>query len=326
MSFRGLGYAGPVERYGLKRKFRVWAAVIPLLLWGLMVSPAADAQGISSWIGTSPWWDWSDFRGTAGYRIFMPTVSGQVEGGGQTRDFSDFYGISGDPQLFKSLYAIFYIDRLGIRVEVEEDHKFLGRRKNTDNDFYTVSQLNMSGNKIGLDLDIIRTPFTRAGINYTFYTEDVEFEIRRGVQKSKPAPPTTKSWTPDDEWTKYAGDNAMTIGVHGRVIPFRIREVPFTIQGRFRFPIPFYKQDEETRVTEWEASAGLRPAVWETSVLAHSTFSLAIEAGFRQTYLRMHADRRSNRQNPSLFNEPIPTEATISAKWSGAFIQVNVVY
>jgi hypothetical protein len=306
MSFRGLGCAGPVERYGLKRKFRIWAAVIPLLLWGLMFSPAADAQGISSWIGTSPWWDWSDFRGSAGYRIFMPTVSGQVEVGGETRDFTDFYGISGDPQLFKSLYAVFYIDRLGIRVEVEEDHKFRGRVTDIGN-FHTISQLNMSGNKIGLDLDIIRTPFARAGINYTFHTECVEFETRRVISGN-------------DEWTKYAGDNAMTIGVHGRVIPFRIREVPFTIQGRFRFPIPFYKQDEETRVTEWEASAGLRPAVWETSLLAHSTFSLAIEGGFRQTYLRMNAE-------PEWSNLPSrPGEATISGKWSGAFIQVNIVY
>lgn len=305
MSFRGLGCAGPVERYGLKRKFRVWAAVIPLLLWGLMVSPAADAQGISSWIGTSPWWDWSDFRGTAGYRIFMPTVSGQVEVGGQTRDFSDFYGISGDPQLFKSLYAIFYIDRLGIRVEVEEDHKFRGRV--TDGSKHKISQLNMSGNKIGLDLDIIRNPFARAGINYTFHTEDVEFEIRGKTSE-------------DAGWTKYAGDNAMTIGIHGRVIPFRIREVPFTMQGRFRFPIPFYKQDEETRVTEWEVSGGMRPAVWETSLLAHSTFSLAIEGGFRQTYLRMNAEPQWS------YSSPPPGDATISAKWSGAFIQVNVVY
>ncbi|MEW6136677.1 MAG: hypothetical protein AB1733_00485 [Thermodesulfobacteriota bacterium] len=302
----------------MKRKFRVWAAVIPLLLWGLMVSPAADAQGISSWIGTSPWWDWSDFRGTAGYRIFMPTVSGQVEVGGQTRDFSDFYGISGDPQLFKSLYAIFYIDRLGIRVEVEEDHKFRGRSTEVGTNIHTISQLNMSGNKIGLDLDIIRTPFARAGINYTFHTEDVEFEIRRILPKTYDQ--DTRRWSPPDEWTKYAGDNAMTIGVHGRVIPFRIREVPFTMQGRFRFPIPFYKQDEETRVTEWEVSGGMRPAVWETSLLAHSTFSLAIEGGFRQTYLRMNAEPQWSNLSSR------PGEATISAKWSGAFIQVNVVY
>ncbi len=77
----------------------------------------------------------------------------------------------------------------------------------------------------------------------------------------------------------------MTLGFHARAIPVHIREIPFTIQARFRFPMPLVNRQAESKITDWEISGGLRPAVWDTSLYGHATFSFDIEAGFRSVSL-----------------------------------------
>lgn len=287
------------ERYGLKVKFHIGTVIVLLCVWILALPATALSQGGSSWWGSASWWDWSDYRGFIGVRIFMPTVDGSVEkeenGVKRTVDFSEF-GITNDPQLFKSLYFEFYIDRLGLRGEVEEDHKFQGRVGNLGT--ARISELNMSGNRLGLDLDIIRNPFARAGIDFTYHMEKVKFQDRHQEDSNS--------------WTEYSGENPMTVGFHGRAFPLRIRDVPLTVAGRIRFPIPFLDRPKETKITEWEVSAGLRPAVWETSLLGHTAFSFALEGGYRHTYLNMDAGRDG--------------EVNVRAQWGGAFIQGTVVY
>jgi hypothetical protein len=271
---------------------------------GISAGPA-QAQMFSSLLGgSSSWWDWSDYRAHLGYRMFLPRISGKVEARGETHDLADF-GIRDDQEFFKALYVEWYIDRLGIRIEVEEDYRFQGH---TGDATYPskISELNIGGNRLGLDLDIIRNPFVRAGINLNYYTEMVRFQDRRLEDENL--------------WMQYTGSQPLQIGVHGKLIAARIRNVPFTIQGRFRGPIPLIQRPTEAKITEWEVSGGLRPAIWETSLLGHSTFSFSIEAGYRACYLTMHA--RPQR----LLDLSDDTEANVTARWGGAFIQATFVY
>lgn len=291
------------------------AFLLVTILCMAIATPTAQAQVFSSWWGSSPWWDWSDFRAHVGYRVFLPRVEGTVEVRGETYDLSEF-GIADDPEFFKSLVIEIYFDRLGFRFDVEEDHKFRGR---TGDDTVTVnpslsepylnakiSELDFSGARMGLDLDIIRYPFARGGINVTYYAEQVKFQDRRS----------------DDpfQWQQYTGSQPLQLGLHGRFIPVRIRNVPITIQGRFRMPVPLVQRPTEAKITEWEVSGGLRPAVWETSLLGHSTFSFSIEAGYRACYLTLHARPQ---RNPFVNDD---SEANVTARWGGGFIQATIVY
>ena len=309
----------PVKRYGLKLKTHIRTARFAFLFLVLtcmaMNSPTADAQLLSSWWGSSSWWDWSDYRAHLGYRISLPSIEGKVEARGETHDLSEF-GFSDDPEMFKSFLFEFYVDRLGVRIAVEEDHKFRGRTG--DDTVVTnpslsapylnakISELDFSGVRMGLDLDIIRYPFARGGINFTYYTEQIRFQDRRN----------------DDpfQWQQYTGSQPLQLGLHGRLMPARIRNVPLTIQGRFRMPVPLVQRPTEAKITEWEVSGGLRPAVWETSLFGHSTFSFGIEAGYRESYLTLHARPQRN------FYINDDSEVNVTARWGGAFIQALIVY
>jgi hypothetical protein len=196
---------------------------------------------------------------------------------------------------------------------VEEDHKFRGRRGEiTTNGSIPlgpkISELDMSTNKLGVDLDIIRYPFARAGVNFTYHLERVKFQDRRNPNANL--------------WYQYTGSQPLTIGVHGRAIPVRVRDVPVTIQARLRIPVPFVHRPTEAKVTEWEISGGLRPSIWSTSLFGHSTFSFGIEGGYRVTYLKMFAEELP--RDPG--NPASGAETHVTARWSGAFIQAILVY
>jgi hypothetical protein len=298
-----LGSPGPVERYGLKIKLHIWAPVVLLCVCALAWPATARAQAVSSCLGASSWWDWSDYRGSIGCRVLIPSVTGHVEANGEDHSFSD-YGITNDTELFKSLLVSFYVDRLGIWAEIEEDHKFYGRTGDTVfvEHPLRISEFDVSAGKIGVDLDIIRYPFVRGGINFAYHLTRIEFFDRRSPNQA--------------QWNKYEGENAMTLGIHGRAFPLRIRDIPVTVAARVRFPIPFLNTKNETKITEWEVCGGLRPAIWETSLLGHSTFSFALEGGYRQTFLNMRVE--------SAFGQE--TEATVDARWGGPFIQATLVY
>ncbi len=282
-----------------------------VIMLAALTATTAEAQLFSSWWGSSAWWDWSDFRATLGYRIFLPRVTGTVEARGETHSLFDF-GFTEDPEFFKELNVEVYIDRLGFRVDVEEDHIFRGRTV-TAAGVSKVSQLDFSGNRLGLDLDIIRNPYVRGGIDFTYYADQVKFQDRRSEDAN--------------QWHQYTGSQPLQLGVHGRIIPGRIRDVPITIQGKFRFPFPFTEQlfsrTTEAKITEWEVSAGLRPAIWETSLLGHSTFSFGIEGGYRACYLTLHARPQRTYPNGLVGDE---AEANVNARWGGAFVQAVLFY
>lgn len=322
------------KRYGLKLKNHMHKALLACLLLVIicaLTATTAEAQMFSSLWGSSAWWDWSDFRASMGYKMTFPRITGTVEGRGETHNLSDF-GFSEDPEIFKAFNVEFYIDRLGLRLDVEEDHKFKGRTETIARTSAgrhpvngptrplvelflnpgdpKISDLDFSGVRLGLDLDIIRTPFARGGIDFTYYCEQITFTDRRHNDPF--------------QWQRYTGSQPLQLGVHGRLMPGRIRDVPITIQGKFRLPFPFTEQllrrTTEAKITEWEISAGLRPAIWEMSFIGHSTFSFGIEGGYRMSYLNL----QSRPQQDFVFGGK--DEVNIHARWGGAFVQVVFTY
>lgn len=300
----------------MKSKTQLPWIVLASVLLGLMtvlLNPGACLAGDSSWWGSSAWWDWSDFRGALGGRIFLARLtSATLTKGGQEFDLKgDHFGFSDEPEPFKEAFGVLYIDRLGIRFSAEEN-TYRGRSATDLN--ATVSELEFSSSRVGLDLDLIRYPFFRFGIDYDYYLNDVKF-------------------LDADSGARYTGVSPMTLGFHARAIPARIREVPFTIQARFRFPMPFVNRQTESKITDWEISGGLRPAIWETSLYGHSTFSVDLEAGFRSVSLSVSPETNAT---VIVVTDPItgatigtlfpPLDVDLKARWQGAFFQVGVFF
>ena len=318
-----------LQRYGLKLRNSTSVSGRLILVLALLVivawyTPAA-AQDSTGWWGSSCWWDWSDFRGTLGGRYFLARLnSGSIErsaypGEGTGRVSIDLrgdrYGFKEDMEPFVECWGILYIDRLGLRFHVEDSLKFDGIHNpvpgQAPEDVESLSFLDVRGSRLGLDLDIVRYPFLRLGINGDWHTTPVKF-----LDRSQPGTSLV------NDWYLYESKGPITIGIHGRVIPVRIREVPFTIQARARMYIPYLKRKTDTRVIDVEFSAGLRPAVWDMSLYGHSTFSLGIEAGFRFQDLEMFSEG-PNWSDP---NGTQKSDMNLRARWQGAFVQVILFY
>jgi len=345
----------PAKRYGLKPKRHIHAAVLPFLLFVigcfLILSPThSTAQGSQSWWGSDHWWDWSDYRGSLGVRFWMPKLaSGSVTSTGKERDLLGGYNFLPKPDYFKEMWFTLYIDRLALRFNFQEDHKFnglIGTGAFTPSEVAPVpypgvhdptriipypqrfSELDVGWTRFGLDLDLVRYPFLRAGINFDRHYEAPIFVNRQDIENlTGLAPdlyyePTTEKYY----WVYLAfyggyvqkfttGQPPVTIGLHATAIPGRIRGIPLTVEARIRIPMPLIKQllqiKSEARVTEWEVSAGLRPAVWHTSLYGFSTFSMGLDAGFRSSYLDMTVD---------------DGKWAVKAHWQGLFVQVGLYY
>ncbi len=128
-----------------------------------------------------------------------------------------------------------------------------------------------------MDLDLIRYPFFKFGINGDYQFNPVVFRDR-----SDPVVGVGVGEFP------YQSKEPWTLGIYGQAIPVRVRDVPIIAHARFRFPMPFMSGNM-ARITDWEIGAGVRPAIWSTSMFAHSTFSFGIEAGYRSINLDMRA-------------------------------------
>ncbi len=217
-------------------------------------------------------------------------------------------GFIDEPEPFGEAWGILYIDRLGLRFSAEEN-VYRGQTPIVNQANPPGAELEFSSSRLGLDLDVIRYPFFRFGIDYDYYLNDVKFLDTNGA--------------------RYTGVPPMTLGFHARAIPAHIREIPFTIQARFRFPMPLVNRQAESKITDWEISGGLRPAIWETSLYGHATFSFDIEAGFRSVSL--DANPQTNVNVPvtdPLTNAPFtpPSDLNLKARWQGAFFQVAVFF
>lgn len=299
----------PRKRYGLKSKSHLLRTVLASVLLGLVavtLFPGVSQAGDASWWGSSAWWDWSDFRGAIGARVFLARLaSASVSKGGIDFDLKgDQYGFADEPAPFNEVWGILYIDRLGIRFSAEEN-TYRGRATRDLNG--PLSELEFSSSRLGLDLDLIRYPFFRFGIDYDYYLNDVKFLDANGV--------------------RYSGSPPMTLGLHARAIPVHIREVPFTIQARYRFPMPLVNRD--SKITDWEISGGFRPAVWETSLYGHATFSFDIEAGYRSVSVDSNPAANVNTPvfDPIIGTNVVPaSDLNLKARWQGAFLQVGVFF
>jgi len=239
-----------------------------------------------------------------GIRIFFARLaSGSLEVNGQSADFKDELGFTEDPEPFKELLTELYIDRIGLRLAVEENRRIQGRVGSiidTGNPSF-IPELDFGGTRVGLDIDLIRHPMLRLGIDADYAKDTITFKDRGS---------TFSAFGFGSRVRQIKGANPITIGVHGRAMPGRIRDVPITLQGRFRIPLPGLNRPTESKITDWEISTGLRPVIWDTSLYGHGTFSFDVEIGYRSTSLEMsgHNDEK------------------VKARWHGAFVNVGFQY
>jgi hypothetical protein len=246
------------------------------------------------------------------YRYFAPRlVSGYLKrpSGGQLKEFdllsSDLHNFDPQPEPFNSFMFQLQVDRLGLRLTVDEDLIFRGAFFNpNDNGLTRISELDLSSSRAGLSLDVIRYPFLRAGIDFEYNFSGVSFLVNRGRVNV------------DDNERDYfhTTSGPASLGLHIFAIPARFREVPLTVQGKILFAFPYWNKiwgiEHESRMFEWEVAAGARPAVWDASAFGLSTFSLGIEAGFKSVTLDAE------------FNDYVSTHA----QWQGPFFQIGLYY
>lgn len=293
----------------MKPRSHNFSVALPILLAflaGILFVPGGSfaQEPVSVW-GSTGWWDWSDFRTDSGVRFYLAKLDSlKLSDGLLEPGFgSDNYALD-DPEPWREFYFTLYVDRLGVRFHVAEDCFFRGRTggEGVPADSVLTSHLDLSGIRVGLDLDLVRYPWAKLGINFDYHNSPVNFNA-----KYYPG-----GGDPDVEY--ILGDEPLTIGVHARLIPFRIREVPVTAQARFRFPLtqlPYLQRPHDARVTEWEVSVGMRPNVWETSMLAHSTFSASVNLGYRRQALEMTSHDDS---------------IALRAVWDAVFFQIGLWY
>jgi len=355
----------------------------------VLVPSDTPAQGFPAWWGSTSWFDWSDFRMDIGGRVMIPKMTlgkfegasidptsqrlvdprqlGRDEGG---IEFRGDLGMDEDPDTFKSLQATFYIDRLGLRICYDAGMIFTGRKdlewtktSPTAPMRVVLSAFDAESPRVGLDLDIIRYPFLRVGLDFDVHTSRVRFarkywdKLNQNYQVNyNPVWSTNLSTPPQfppvnwlaNFWDTDTVPGAMipkfvehayslqpiTIGFHATAIPGRVRDVPVLLQARCRFPVPFLSQisvlnrEYEARIIDIELSGGLRPSVWETSLFGHTTFSVGIQAGYRWQYLEGHMVGHVHEYDTS--TNPWPTlirwdkfDFNVKAAWQGAFFQLK---
>ena len=257
--------------------------------------------------------------------------AGNTPGGG--------YNFQRQPNYFSEGWFQLQVDRLGLRLVAEEDRIFRGMLGSMNpavpivpnfevDGHFRASELDFSSTRLGLDLDIIRYPQFRFGFNFDIHLNGIQFNdakyshlISYQIPGSNPPTYSYSAW----DYGDLTSSEPMTIGFQALAIPGRIKEVPIILTARARFPMPFMKQvfgmQYPASITDWEVSAGLRPSVWESSAYKFATFSLAVEVGYRSTFV--DADLyNQNKLNLVSYISP----SNVKAKFSGAFIQMSIYY
>jgi hypothetical protein len=233
-------------------------------------------------------------------------TDGSISRPGYNADLVDDLGFRSDPEQWREVWFALYIDRLALRFHHDEERIFRGRAR--DNAPHTVSTLDISSLRFGLDVDLVRYPFFKCGINFDYTNEPPKLLDRSQSDGADVVDLNSDTGVPYG----YFGAEVYTLGVHARAVPIRIREVPVVIRGRARFPMPFMNtRPTNSEMMCFEGSAGLRPAIWETSLLGHSTFSFSIDVGYRMERMKTILERQN---------------VTFKAQWQGPFVQVLLVY
>ena len=324
------------QRYGLTTKIPIRAAahILLLLVIGVTVvyPGTAAAQGLSSWWGSAAWWDWSDYRAIGGVRIILPRLaSGHATNGTFSYNLTDSsLGVTSDPQPVAEVWGELYVDRLGLRL-IGESYAFTGRPDNVNDQRIATLQVDLS--RFGLDLDLIRYPFFKFGIDADWHFSPMQWydrSLNLGIWTTNYLNP---GYALDPRGFLYSSDQPnlypSTLGIHGQVIPARIKGVPLIGSARFRFPIT---GGNMAQVTEWEIGGGLRPVIWEISWLSHSTFSFEIEAGFRSTYLNTDATIQDKKLVPIPDPPGFPNgtgvanQMHLKAHWQGAYFGIAAYF
>ncbi|MEW6348153.1 MAG: hypothetical protein AB1646_03770 [Thermodesulfobacteriota bacterium] len=281
---------------------RFWSG----LLCALMV---LACQGNVAW-GQSSWFDWSDFRATTHARVFLAKLdAASLRSNAGEVDLKKALGISDGIAPFREFFGELYIDRLGFRWYLEDDRAFSGT---LDTNLDSVSTLDLSAKRVGLDIDVIRFPYFRLGVSADYTADRPKLWDRRSLD--------------GQYFAQYTGPHSVTAGLHARALPLRIKEVPVTLESRVRFPVPLGRalgDKDETRITEFELAGGLRPAVWETSLFGHATFSASLELGYRWSDMKLTINDAMAYNGT---NALVPSDVTLKARWSGAFFQVALFY
>ncbi|MFZ5866151.1 MAG: hypothetical protein ACOYXY_09745 [Thermodesulfobacteriota bacterium] len=281
-----------------RTRIQLFGFVCALCLVGVLFAPVLSAaQGAFSWWGSAKWFDWSDWRGEVAGSVFIPRLeSGSITRGGQTIDLLDGLNFRPSSEPWREIRGIVYLDRLGFRLGFSDNAFFRSNDEVLGQTNQTIlgAELDMRNAQIGLDIDLIRFPSCRVGIDFDYYTNIIRLHSNEG-DVSNPR--------------HVEGDQPRTIGAHALVIPGRLKEVPITLRGRVKFPLPIFERDRQARITEWQISGGIRPAIWETSHFGHTSFSVFIEGGFRQTYLTIETP-----------------DVDFKARWQGAFIEFGMAF
>jgi hypothetical protein len=210
-----------------------------------------------------------------------------IDGASRELNVKTDLGMDDDPEPFRDLVVAVYLDRMGVRYHAHAEQRFVGNVPDEDR----MARIRLSTGRVGLDLDLIRYPFLTLGVNMDYHDEPIDiFAIYDG--------------------TTYAfdGGNPITYGIHAHAIPFRLRDVPFTIRARARLPLEPLLDKTTAKITTWEVGAGLRPPIWELSDFGHSTFSVAVEAGFRFTQMELLALNRASE---------------FDSRWQGAYFRLG---
>lgn len=285
----------------------ILAAAVPLVLilalTGFVSVAPGEAQDSGGLFGQQ-WFDWSDYRAKVAGRVFLAKFSGgSLEINGVHVDLRKEYGFTDNPEPFRELYGEFYVDRLGLRFFLGEDSTFHGRKD--DGGGTRVIEMETMAGAVGLDLDIVRYPFLRFGINGDYYFGDFKFQDRRSAVAG--------------DWNQFNFGAGLTAGIHGKVIPGRVRGVPVTLEARASIPIPVRFSNKETKVTDIEISGGVRPAVWNMSSFGLSTMAIGLSGGYR--FVNLEAQTIGQLVLP-----PVSADVILKARWQGAFIEISFNY
>jgi len=362
----------------LKPKLHFPTAILPIALFvvvclSLFPSPSYS-QWLPSWFSNGTFWDWSDYRFTAKYRFFAPRlVSGTFTRNvnGQSQEFDLLaapsapnstqhgYNFDAQPPPIQSGVFQLQVDRLGLRLAVEENYVFQGvigsvvfgasgainattaPTAGTTDDYIRGSKLSLSSTRLGFSLDLLRNPFMRAGIDFDYSISPVTFLDRKYATATVQAGTNT---TEQDKYThhgtppyyflkyqdlpitalggaqSYGSGNPLTIGLHMYAIPGRIREIPITVQAKIDFPMPFM-----TSVFNVPYPANIFQ--WEASVGVRPSVWDASAFGLSTFSAGIEAGFKSVNLNASFPEWHYQTpSASVKAQWQGAFFQVGMYY
>ncbi len=270
--------------------YKLLCVLMILLMFAALKADISHCQMSNSWWGSASWFDWSDYRARVNGRVFLAKfASGDITIDGRTFDLTTDLGITNDPEPFRIFCAELYLDRVGVRYyPEEEEHNFWGSKDGF------LSELEAPSGFVGFDIELVRLPMFRFGLNMDYGLNKVIIRHRR-----------------EEEVIFLESDRPNTIGAHLTVIPLRIKQVPVLFEARGAIPPPFMDESNQARMTQWEIALGLRPSIWDHSSLGHSTFAVSVMGGYKSVNMEVSFEER---------------DAELNARWDGAFLQVGLHY